>query len=111
MAEFVRLSVNDAANLMREREVLVLDIRDADSYAAGHIQGAHLLNPEIAAHISNNADLESPIVVCCYHGNSSQQAAAWFAEEGFEEVYSLNGGYEEWATSGHDAAGRLPVPD
>ncbi len=111
MTEFVRLSVADAATLMQEREVLVLDIRDPDSFAAGHITGAHLLNQELAAHISNHADLEAPIIVCCYHGNSSQQAAAWFAQEGFEEVYSLDGGYQEWAASGSDAAGRLALPE
>lgn len=111
MPEFTRLSVADAASLMNARDALVLDIRDADSYAAGHIKGAHLLDEATATHISNSADLDTPIIVCCYHGNSSQQAAAWFAGEGFEEVYSLDGGFQEWAASGSGSSGRIPIPD
>jgi len=29
----------------------------------------------------------------------SQSAAAYMAEKGFEEVYSLDGGYQQWAIS------------
>ena len=36
------------------------------------------------------------MVVCCYHGISSQGAAAYFAEQGFNEVYSMMGGFEAW---------------
>jgi len=35
-------------------------------------------------------------VVVCYHGNSSQQAAQFFAGEGFNDVYSMDGGFEAW---------------
>lgn len=111
MSEFVRLSVNDAAALMNTRDVMVLDIRDPDSYRAGHIEGAHHVHEGLATHISNNADLDTPIIVCCYHGNSSQQAAAWFANEGFEEVYSLDGGYEAWAAAAPAANGKVSLPD
>lgn len=111
MSEFSRLSVSDAAALMNSRDVLVLDIRDGDSYRAGHIDGAHHVSDGIAMHVSNHADLDTPIVVCCYHGNSSQQAAAWFASEGFEEVYSLDGGYEAWAAAAPAASGKVALPD
>ena len=36
------------------------------------------------------------IIVCCYHGNSSQRAAQFLTDRGFKNVYSLNGGYEQW---------------
>jgi len=32
--------------------------------------------------------------VVCYHGNSSQSAAAYLVGQGFAEVYSLDGGIE-----------------
>jgi thiosulfate sulfurtransferase len=34
--------------------------------------------------------------VVCYHGNSSQGAAAYLVSQGFSEVYSLDGGIEAW---------------
>ena len=42
------------------------------------------------------ADLDAPLVVVCYHGNSSQSAAAYFIQQGFSDVYSLDGGFELW---------------
>jgi thiosulfate sulfurtransferase len=37
--------------------------------------------------------------VVCYHGNSSQSAAAYLVSQGFSEVYSLDGGFELWRTT------------
>jgi len=34
--------------------------------------------------------------VVCYHGNSSQSAAAYLISQGFSDVYSLDGGFELW---------------
>jgi thiosulfate sulfurtransferase len=42
------------------------------------------------------ADQQAPLIICCYHGNSSQNAAHYFSEQGCKEVYSLDGGYEQW---------------
>ena len=39
---------------------------------------------------------DKSIIVCCYHGNSSQRAAQFLVNNGFNDVYSLNGGYELW---------------
>ena len=44
-------------------------------------------------------DLDQPLVVVCYHGNSSQSAAAYLAGQGFSEVYSLDGGIELWRST------------
>jgi thiosulfate sulfurtransferase len=41
-------------------------------------------------------EFDTPVIVCCYHGISSQQAAQFLIHQGFEEVYSLDGGFEAW---------------
>ncbi|MGL5628515.1 MAG: rhodanese-like domain-containing protein, partial [Plesiomonas shigelloides] len=41
-------------------------------------------------------DFAMPVIVMCYHGNSSQGAAQYLVNQGFDEVYSLNGGFEAW---------------
>ena len=46
----------------------------------------------------NSTDKSNTIIVYCYHGNSSQKAAQLLINFGFLNVYSLNGGYEEWKT-------------
>ncbi len=40
--------------------------------------------------------LDQPAVVVCYHGRSSQGAAQYLAEQGFDTVYSMDGGFESW---------------
>ena len=51
--------------------------------------------PTLADFIAH-ADFDRPLIVACYHGNSSQGAAAYLAHQGFAEVYSLDGGFELW---------------
>ena len=77
-------------------ELTLVDIRDPMSFAGGHIPGSlHLDNDGVPA-LLESAPRQQPLVVVCYHGHSSQQAAAWLAGQGFAEVYSLDGGFTEW---------------
>ncbi len=102
---FKRINAVEAKTLIAEqspeRPVQIIDIRDDASFEAGHIPTArHIHNSNVQEFI-NEADLDAPLIVCCYHGNMSQSAAAYFAEQGFEDAYSLDGGYEGWqAVSG-----------
>ncbi|MFJ7882341.1 thiosulfate sulfurtransferase GlpE [Pseudomonas sp. NPDC096917] len=95
MTEFKRISPQEAQTL-REKGAVVVDIRDPQVYAELHISGAkHLDNHSIADFI-RAADLDAPLIVACYHGNSSQSAAAYLVSQGFSDVYSLDGGFELW---------------
>lgn len=97
MSRYARISSDDAYQMMLDNPVSIVDTRDEDSFKAGHITDAtHLDNSGIQAFI-DNADTSVPLIVCCYHGHSSQSAGAYLAEKGFEEVYSLDGGYAEWS--------------
>lgn len=95
MSEFKRIAP-EQAQALREQGAVVVDIRDPQSYANGHISGAlHLDNHNLADFIAR-ANFDQPLIVACYHGNSSQSAAAYLAHQGFAEVYSLDGGFELW---------------
>lgn len=74
----------------------MIDIRDPDSYAAGHIANAKHVNDKNVKDFIQQADFERPLVVCCYHGHMSQSAAVYFGDNGFKETYSIEGGYEAW---------------
>lgn len=76
----------------------LVDIRDPSSFNQHHIeQSINLTNDNIHDFI-RNADLDAPLVVVCYHGHSSQQAALYLHNQGFKTVYSLDGGFEAWST-------------
>ncbi|MFK7864009.1 MAG: thiosulfate sulfurtransferase GlpE [Pseudohongiellaceae bacterium] len=94
---FKRISVTDAKEILKAKPATqIIDIRDEESYERGHIDAAkHVYNSNVQNFIAE-ADMDQPLIVCCYHGNMSQSAAAYFAEQGFDEAYSLDGGYEAW---------------
>ena len=95
MSEFKRIPPEQAQTL-REQGAVVVDIRDPQTYAAGHISGSRHLDNHSVADFIRGADLDAPTVVVCYHGNSSQSAAAYLVSQGFSDVYSLDGGFELW---------------
>ena len=97
MARYARISADDAYQLMLDSDVSFVDIRDEESFKAGHITDAtHMDNSSLQLFI-NDADTSVPLIVCCYHGNMSQSAGAYLAEKGFDKVYSLDGGFAEWS--------------
>lgn len=96
MSQYARIAAADAYQMMIDRQVNVVDIRDEESFKLAHITDAeHVDNSGIQSFI-DNTDQTLPLIVCCYHGNMSQSAGAYLAEKGFAEVYSLDGGFAEW---------------
>ena len=93
---YKRISHIEAEQLMNERNVVVVDVRDEDSYEGGHITNAIHLSMAALQEYSNKGDKEKAILVYCYHGVSSQSVAQHLIEQGFKEAYSLIGGFETW---------------
>ncbi len=96
---FKHISIEQFTQLQAEKHVHIADTRDVQSYSAGHITGAtHLDNNSVAQFVADT-NFKEAVVVCCYHGNSSQGAAQYLFEQGFIEVYSLDGGFELFKVS------------
>ena len=98
---FQHLSCEQLKRWMNEGpdSIILIDIRDPQSFVTGHIPGAVLIDNSNVQQFIAEADRTKPLVVCCYHGNMSQGAADYFSEQGFAETYSLDGGYEAWRVS------------
>lgn len=97
MTDFKRISP-EQVHALREQGAVLVDVRDAQTYATQHIPDSHHLDNHSIADFIRQADLDKPLVVLCYHGNSSQSAAAYLVGQGFSEVYSMDGGFELWKT-------------
>jgi len=103
---FRRINTLEAKALIEDkdesRQAQVVDIRDDAAYAAGHLPTAvHIHNSNIQEFI-DSADFDRPLIVCCYHGHMSQSAAAYFADQGFTDACSLDGGFEAWRSVSED---------
>lgn len=77
---------------------LVVDVRDAAAYEAGHIIDARSMP---AAEVPQRAESlkkfkEKPIVVYCDRGLASAGAVRALQAQGFNKVVSLRGGLQSW---------------
>lgn len=77
--------------------IVILDVRTAEEYEAGHIPGAVLLpNEEIGTQRPVSLPvLDTEILVYCRSGNRSAQAAEKLAAMGYTKVYDF-GGINDW---------------
>lgn len=87
------------ARQLAAQGALLLDVREPDEWAAGHIAGtAHIrlgqLDPTMF-------DRERPVVVICRSGNRSGRAAATLADAGID-ARNLAGGMQGWAAAGEE---------
>ena len=76
--------------------VAVLDIRQDNEFAAGHIPGA--VHVELGDLATGTAAVPSrPTVVMCGHGERAMGAASLLARAGHRDVAVLDGGPTDWA--------------
>lgn len=100
MEQFQHIDVNGAQELIQHQAARLVDIRDVQSFSVAHARQAyHLTNDSLVAFM-DEVEFESPILVMCYHGISSQGAAQYLVNQGFEQVYSVDGGFEAWQRAG-----------
>lgn len=80
-----------------EKGVLVLDVREPDEWAAGHMAGAvHVPLGELDPATVPEG---TPIVVVCRSGNRSSKAATALQESG-RDVFNMAGGMKAWQQAG-----------
>jgi rhodanese-related sulfurtransferase len=88
----------------------LLDVREADEFAAGHLPGARHYPRgflEVRADLEHPkrdpwlADRSRPLVLYCGGGHRSALAARALAEMGFTRVRSLAGGWTGWTQRGY----------
>ncbi len=93
---FTCISVQKAQEIIASSKTTIVDIRDPGAFAQGHIAQAQSINDDNIEVFLQESDKQIPLICYCYHGFSSQRAASFFAAQGFNEVYSVDGGWEEW---------------
>lgn len=92
-----------------EGSALFVDVRDRASHEAERIPGSLHLDDGNIEEFVRDTDPGSTVVVYCYHGNLSLGGAFYLQNRGFQEVYSLRGGFEAWRITAHGAGDGSPV--
>lgn len=70
----------------------LIDVREADEYAAGHILASiNIPLSSIGEAREEITDLDIPLFVYCRSGNRSGQAVAWLKQAGYTNVKNIGG--------------------
>ncbi len=79
---------------------LLLDVREPDEYARGHVPGAVLIPMDQLANRVDEIDKTTPVFVICASGNRSSAMTDLLRDAGFD-AFSVAGGTGAWERSGH----------
>ncbi|OOF79286.1 thiosulfate sulfurtransferase [Rodentibacter caecimuris] len=82
-----------------QQGAILADVRDAQRYTYSHPKGAFHLTNQTFLQFEELVDFDSPIIIICYHGVSSRNVATFLAEQGYEHLYSVIGGFDNWCRS------------
>jgi rhodanese-related sulfurtransferase len=84
---------------------LLIDVREADEFAAGHLPGAvHMSRGMLEFKMSSNPQLQSrdmKIVLYCKTSGRAALSANALAQMGYSHVQSIAGGVDAWQAAGH----------
>lgn len=94
--DYENLLVDQLPTLLEENECAILDMRDQHSFERGHLDGATMVTDAVISQLLRNKQKDRPIVIYCYHGNSSRDLASFFCGIGFSRVFNLEGGWQAW---------------
>ena len=93
-----RISCQEANAFLNEQHISIIDVRDEASFRSSHIKNALHIDNSLVNEFISQTNKTNTLLIYCYHGNSSQSAGQFFIEQGFENVYSIDGGFEQWQT-------------
>lgn len=98
-------SVNpgEATLLINREDAIVVDVREADEFAAGHLPDArNIPGSKLAERISEIEKYkDKPVIVCCATGMRSNKACAELKKNGFSRINNLAGGVDAWVGAGY----------
>jgi len=76
---------------------VIIDVREPDLFAAGHIPGAvNMPWPDARTTAPSALDKSNDVVLVCHGGPMGDELAAILVEQGFGRVRNLAGGMNGW---------------
>lgn len=82
-------------------EIVIIDVREADEYAAGRIPGSIWIPLGELAGRTDEVPTDKPVVMVCRSGNRSAQAVQILQKAGFTNIHNMTGGMISWTAEGY----------
>ena len=91
------ISYEDLKELMRNREIYLIDVRSGQEYEEGHLDSAinipiYNIEKEISKNVKTKDDT---IILYCSSGSRSKKAKSILEKLGYSEVYNLKEGIDK----------------
>ena len=111
---FPEITVNDLSEKLKSDEkFILLDVRELEELDYAKIEDDRLevLPMSRLAEEGPDALPESvksqgtPVYILCHHGTRSAQVTAWLAQQGYSNVFNVNGGIDAYARSVDSSVG------
>lgn len=98
-----QLDADGFASNIQNPTTVILDVRTAGEFAAGHIEGATNIDVESADFDTKIANLDKNVEysIYCHSGRRSMIAAEKMAEVGFTRLTNLQDGISSWQAAGY----------
>lgn len=95
---------DQALRLINEENAVIIDVQDPATYRSAHLPAAINMPlatlPELIYQLKWPLYNNRPLLLYCTYGVTSVVAADILQKLGFEDVYSLRGGFPSWEMEG-----------
>ncbi len=98
-AQVTTIALAEAEQKMQKRKTKVLDVRTPKEFAEGHLPNAVNIDVMDSASFIKQIQLlkkRKNYVVYCRSGKRSLKASAILVQNGFKNIYNMEGGILEW---------------
>jgi rhodanese-related sulfurtransferase len=88
------LDSNEFGDLMRKGQLI--DVRTPDEFKSGHILGARNIPLNRMKQSLKAIRKDQAVFLYCQSGKRSKNAATYLYSQGYENLYNLKGGFNNW---------------
>jgi glyoxylase-like metal-dependent hydrolase (beta-lactamase superfamily II)/rhodanese-related sulfurtransferase len=101
--EITFVPMDEVVSRLGKHDFVLLDVREKDAFAAGHLPGArHLPRGQLELRVDKELpDPTARILTYCQFGRISTLAAATLRTMGYTRAVALDGGYDAWVKAGY----------
>jgi monothiol glutaredoxin len=90
------ISVSDLKQRLDKGQIALFDVRTPEERELARLESSRLLTREAQDEIFA-LPKDTPLYFICHSGRRSAQAAEFFVEQGYTEVYNVSGGIDAWS--------------
>lgn len=92
----VNVSIDQALQMWKNNEVIIIDVRTPQEYKEGHIPGVANIPLDELDSRSSEVPKDKKVLLICRSGNRSSQGTKMLRNKGFDNVYNITQGMSSW---------------